>query len=446
MDREEIKKELKMTYYELQDYLIQKYGPAKYDYFATPECKTKNSKVSRTSEGLYCHHMDEDKGGNLSSSTSAKSQTFEWQKKERLLYCNIIEHLILHIKIAVLRQKEPLKTPQDVFDFFTTGGIFMLCYEINDMFVCNGTSVAWRKRCFDEVSENYNDYIDLLKTIFAYIDDSYVGNKEEPALIVQGSIIHFDNCECEIVRIIKEERACIIKHPSGENEKINISLIDRQFRYLDRIEDIRIMMSFGYGGFYEAIYNDIGRCDNVDDIEEYMKSIKVDYVGYGYAQYANIELTEDFGSKNADEYISKALPMYSDAAIQLEGKNPRFWKGSDIPQEVEHSFFIIRIETMFNVKDGFEPFVRYREFDWMRLYKIGWLDDTHNLKTRNCMVLSTSDAYDSSRSRYFSKYIDFNGNLRDATVILTLGREDYQLFRERYDIRYLKILDGCYFC
>lgn len=82
MNNKEIGDELKMTYGELQCYLIQKYGAAKYDYFSTPECKSSNKKVTRTSEGLYCHHMDEDKEYNLGSPLQAKLQPFEWQKKK----------------------------------------------------------------------------------------------------------------------------------------------------------------------------------------------------------------------------------------------------------------------------------------------------------------------------------------------------------------------------
>lgn len=145
MNRAEIEIELKMPYEELSSYLIKKYGGALYDYFYTPECKSKNKKVTRTSEGLYCHHIDEDKGGRLSDSSSAIRQPFEWQRKERLVYCNILEHLILHIKIAVLRQKVPLKRPDDISGFFTTGGIYTICADINDMFIRNGTSITWKK-------------------------------------------------------------------------------------------------------------------------------------------------------------------------------------------------------------------------------------------------------------------------------------------------------------
>ncbi|MDD4690611.1 MAG: hypothetical protein PHE51_12825, partial [Eubacteriales bacterium] len=78
MNSKELYKELQMTYDELQRYLIEKYGAAVCDYFATPECKSKSKKVTRTGEGLYCHHMDEDKGGNLGNAPDAKGQPFEW--------------------------------------------------------------------------------------------------------------------------------------------------------------------------------------------------------------------------------------------------------------------------------------------------------------------------------------------------------------------------------
>ena len=81
MNRKEFKDELKMTYGELQSYLIQKYGGAKCDYFVNPECKSKNKKVSRTSEGLYCHHMDEDKGGNLENHRRLKCNLLNGRKR-----------------------------------------------------------------------------------------------------------------------------------------------------------------------------------------------------------------------------------------------------------------------------------------------------------------------------------------------------------------------------
>ena len=81
MDSIEIKRQLDMTYSELVEYLLKKYGSAKYDYFCTESCKSKNSKVSRTSEGLYCHHIDEDKAIMLSNDKFAPNNPFEYHKQ-----------------------------------------------------------------------------------------------------------------------------------------------------------------------------------------------------------------------------------------------------------------------------------------------------------------------------------------------------------------------------
>ena len=42
MDNSEIKKELGMSYDELVEHLLSKYGPAKYDYFCNESCRSKN--------------------------------------------------------------------------------------------------------------------------------------------------------------------------------------------------------------------------------------------------------------------------------------------------------------------------------------------------------------------------------------------------------------------
>ena len=57
---EHFEQEMEMNYDEFVSYLLKKYGPAKYDYFTNATCKTKSKRISRTKEGLFCHHIDED--------------------------------------------------------------------------------------------------------------------------------------------------------------------------------------------------------------------------------------------------------------------------------------------------------------------------------------------------------------------------------------------------
>ena len=102
---------LNLTYKECCDFLIEKYGEATDDYFSEKsynrfknrEIKTiQKKKIARTDEGLYCHHIDEDKQILISTPKAILKFDipYEYQKRDRLVYCNLIEHGILHVLIA----------------------------------------------------------------------------------------------------------------------------------------------------------------------------------------------------------------------------------------------------------------------------------------------------------------------------------------------------------
>lgn len=257
MTSEEIYKEMQMPYEDLCTYLIQKYGGAVVDYFPTPECRSKSKKVSRTSEGLECHHMDEDKGVLLSDSTHAKVQPFEWQKKERLVYCNMLEHLILHMKIFVLAT-----------------GVFNLCRDINDVFMKDGTAVAWRKRCFEEIRDNYDDYIILLKSILSYIRTNYI--KKESVPLVPGAIINISGCNCEVLMIAEKRKEILLKMPSGKDRIFHTNNAPNYLKNIDCINSIARKLSTGYEIYYEKIYKDINEPCNKSVIDEYCQFLVVD--------------------------------------------------------------------------------------------------------------------------------------------------------------------------
>ncbi|MGO2962756.1 MAG: hypothetical protein ACTIDE_09125 [Carnobacterium maltaromaticum] len=105
------KKLLSKSYDEAVDFLLQKYGPAQDDYyreksylrFMNQEIKNiTKGKFTRTSEGLYCHHIDENKILNISEKQFVLKNKipFDYQKRNRLVYCDLIEHSILHVLIA----------------------------------------------------------------------------------------------------------------------------------------------------------------------------------------------------------------------------------------------------------------------------------------------------------------------------------------------------------
>lgn len=103
---------LSKTYDEAVEFLLQKYGFSQDDYyiensyhrFMNGEIKNiKKGKYSRTSEGLYCHHIDEVRELKISDQSFVKRNKipFEYQKKDRLVYCDLIEHTILHVLITI---------------------------------------------------------------------------------------------------------------------------------------------------------------------------------------------------------------------------------------------------------------------------------------------------------------------------------------------------------
>ena len=434
MDSDEIIKEVRMSYYNLLDYLIQKYGSAKYDYFTSEECKYKNKKVTRTKEGLYCHHMDEDEGGNLSNPSQAKIQPFAWQKKERLVYCNAIEHLILHMKINVLRQKKKLEVPLDIKDFFTTGGVFWITVTLNDMYMNNGTTTSWMKPCYENIKENYTDYISLIKSYFLYIEQNYIGDKSVAPFITVGQKIILHNSKVKIVKLSPFKNSLIIKTESGEEKEVGLFKeysIFQNLTYKDYYDYELRQISSGYKEFYNHIYEDILNCKGNS---EYCQYYKADYspsslisMKYGFADYIDIALNDSFGAHNADEYVSKALPMYCEKEINFKGKVPVFWSGKSIPEIVKKEGFdyFIRFRCRFRIKYGCKPFVQIKD------------NSLYNKVER----------LESSQLRYKGKYYDklmIGDTVYTSDVILTMSQDDYAYFHENYIVERETILDGCY--
>jgi hypothetical protein len=167
MDTHEIKSELSMSYAELVDHLLDKYGPAKYDYFCNSTCRSKNRKVSRTKEGLICHHIDEDKAIMLSDTGWALMNPYEYQRADRLVYCNLLEHLILHYKIT----QESLEKASAIGVGFG-GAINFIIPQINDYYGGRKPAQEYQRRIVAVLDGNYDGYIAILQK-FMYLGVSF---------------------------------------------------------------------------------------------------------------------------------------------------------------------------------------------------------------------------------------------------------------------------------
>lgn len=174
MDSLEIKKEFAMSYQELIGYLLKKYGAAKYDYFVNESCKSKNKKAMRTSEGLFCHHIDEDKAIMLSHDEWATKNPFSYQKADRLVYCNFLEHFMLHIKIA----EEPRADGANEHELPGVGGaVNLICRQLNDFYGGYEFKQTWMITALGLVKENFDDYIMLLHHLWQVVlqNEIYAG-------------------------------------------------------------------------------------------------------------------------------------------------------------------------------------------------------------------------------------------------------------------------------
>ena len=138
------------------DYLQDKYGIGLADYMTrqfnpNPNCK-------RTRDGLYAHHKYENKMIMLSTKEFAKLVPFEWQQKENIVYCDLLEHLYLHI--LIYENPDPID-PRINVGF---GGVVnFLVPELNDIYSGYKTTLGWERICHSKVINDKEVYLLLVK-------------------------------------------------------------------------------------------------------------------------------------------------------------------------------------------------------------------------------------------------------------------------------------------
>ncbi len=159
---------LKMSYPDIVSALLEKYGAAKHNYFKDANCTTKNPQVTRTSEGLYCHHIDEDKAIMLSNDKFAAANPFDYQKANRLVYCNLLEHLLLHVKIA---ENPNVQANENELPGIG-GAINFICKDLNDIYSGKKFTEDWRKTVAEKVKDSFDDYIAILRYLWNVIESN----------------------------------------------------------------------------------------------------------------------------------------------------------------------------------------------------------------------------------------------------------------------------------
>lgn len=194
-------------------------------------------------------------------------------------------------------------------------------------------------------------------------------------------------------------------------------------------------------------------------LNEYKSIMSKPLIARLYPNIAEYTVDVPLEFKNADEYVRKSYKggwcylkkgcenkiyrngttadvnslypsvMHSESGNYYPVGLPTFWSGNFIPEIAKEKYYFIRIKTRFYLKKGFLPCIqvkntyRYKSTEW----------------------LETSDFYDKKTKKYYTKYLDINGDEQNTQVTLTLTMTDYQLIKEHYNLVDFEILDGCYF-
>ena len=157
MNMEEYLKVRNLTYLEYCDYLQDKYGIGLADYMTKSFSPCK--KCKRTKDGLLAHHKMEDHAIMLSTKEYALLHPFEWQSKENIVYCDYLEHLLLHVLIC--KYPAPDKDPRS--EVGIGGVINFIVPELNDLYSGWETSQEWRKNLHNRVINDKDVYLAILK-------------------------------------------------------------------------------------------------------------------------------------------------------------------------------------------------------------------------------------------------------------------------------------------
>lgn len=149
--------------------------------------------VTRTNEELLCHHIDEDKAIMLCNDKFAANNPFEYQKADRLVYCNLLEHLLLHVKIA-----ENPSPDANENELPGIGGVInFICKDLNDIYSGKEFADEWRKNVANKVKDNFDDYIIILRYLWNIVEKNPIYK-----LIITKNML-FLNSDDKVVEIVK---------------------------------------------------------------------------------------------------------------------------------------------------------------------------------------------------------------------------------------------------
>lgn len=146
------------TYEQYCDHLQAKYGIGLADYMT--KSFNINSKCQRTKDSLIAHHKKEDTTmAMLSMKVIAMRYPFDWQKRENIVYCDYLEHLLLHVLIC----KYPSSDEPDFMKLGINYVVDFIASELNDVYSGWVSRSQWRSNCYGKIINDKAVYLEILR-------------------------------------------------------------------------------------------------------------------------------------------------------------------------------------------------------------------------------------------------------------------------------------------
>lgn len=188
------------------------------------------------------------------------------------------------------------------------------------------------------------------------------------------------------------------------------------------------------GKFYEKLFPDLTAIEldpaiyGTSNADAYIRN---SYHGGWCYVVKGKEQQMKYNGTTADVNSLYPSMMSSESGNSYPVGEPTFWKGDYIPDEAlaPFNFYFVRFTTKFYIKPNKLPFIQLKN---SLMYKV-------------TEMLETSDIWSEQDNCYYDKYIGFHGEIKEATVTLTMTQTDFKLFKEHYNLVDFRILDGCYF-
>lgn len=123
----------------------------------------------------------------------AVNNPFEYQKADRLVYCNLLEHLLLHVKIA--KNPSPDTNGNELPGI--GGAINFICKDLNDIYSGKEFAYEWHKNVANKVKDNFDDYIIILRYLWNIVEKNSIYK-----LIISKDMLFLNSAD-KVVEIVK---------------------------------------------------------------------------------------------------------------------------------------------------------------------------------------------------------------------------------------------------